>query len=225
MELGHSHMSNHLPYLRFPTYRHLYFRCSSSLPVRLPGRLQMALSIPRSTPISGRTLLATRCDRHNHLDRGVRTDPHSPHTRRRGLPTMAHRQGDRTPRDRRILSIPLWLLWESRCQHRMVPFRLLRDRAVWAALGIAVMLNFGPRRLPLHRAHRRIRPLHPRRDPHPLPLHLLLCPHRLRPRRNRLPHPPPESIHHGRHGPLPHRIRPPNPLPRLPILHQAEQAS
>ncbi|OJD19047.1 hypothetical protein AJ78_00998 [Emergomyces pasteurianus Ep9510] len=37
--------------------------------------------------------------------------------------------------------IPVFILWEKNCKHPMIPFRLLRDRAVWAALGIAVMLN------------------------------------------------------------------------------------
>lgn len=41
-----------------------------------------------------------------------------------------------------ILCIPLFITWELRAPHPLVPFRLLSDRAVWAALGIALMLNF-----------------------------------------------------------------------------------
>ncbi|KAM5437765.1 ferrioxamine B transporter [Microsporum ferrugineum] len=40
-----------------------------------------------------------------------------------------------------VLLIPVWLYWESTCLHPMVPFRLLKDRGVWGALGIAIMLN------------------------------------------------------------------------------------
>ncbi|EAW12017.1 putative siderochrome-iron transporter Sit1 [Aspergillus clavatus NRRL 1] len=40
-----------------------------------------------------------------------------------------------------VLCVPAWIYWERTCKHPMVPFRLLQDRAVWAALGIAVMLN------------------------------------------------------------------------------------
>ncbi|KAK3081868.1 ferrioxamine B transporter [Coniosporium uncinatum] len=41
-----------------------------------------------------------------------------------------------------ILCIPVWIFWERTCKHPMVPFHLLKDRAVWGALGIAWMLNF-----------------------------------------------------------------------------------
>lgn len=41
-----------------------------------------------------------------------------------------------------ILCTPLFITWELRAPHPLVPFRLLSDRAVWAALGIALMLNF-----------------------------------------------------------------------------------
>jgi SIT family siderophore-iron:H+ symporter-like MFS transporter len=41
-----------------------------------------------------------------------------------------------------ILCIPVWIIWELRAPHPLVPFRLLTDRAVWGALGIALMLNF-----------------------------------------------------------------------------------
>ncbi|KAJ4305739.1 ferrioxamine B transporter [Kalmusia sp. IMI 367209] len=41
-----------------------------------------------------------------------------------------------------IICIPAWIMWEKRAPHPMVPFHLLKDRAVWGALGIAVTLNF-----------------------------------------------------------------------------------
>ncbi|KAF1988282.1 siderochrome-iron transporter-like protein Sit1 [Aulographum hederae CBS 113979] len=41
-----------------------------------------------------------------------------------------------------IVCIPVWIWWEATCKHPMIPFRLLTDRAVWGALGIAWMLNF-----------------------------------------------------------------------------------
>jgi SIT family siderophore-iron:H+ symporter-like MFS transporter len=41
-----------------------------------------------------------------------------------------------------ILCIPLWIVWEKRAPHPMVPFHLLKDRSVWGALGIAMFLNF-----------------------------------------------------------------------------------
>ncbi|KAF7125351.1 hypothetical protein CNMCM5793_001529 [Aspergillus hiratsukae] len=40
-----------------------------------------------------------------------------------------------------VLCIPAFIMWERWCPHPMVPFKLLKDRAVWGALGIAVMLN------------------------------------------------------------------------------------
>ncbi|GAA92021.1 siderochrome-iron transporter [Aspergillus luchuensis IFO 4308] len=40
-----------------------------------------------------------------------------------------------------LCCIPAWVIWERTCKHPMVPFKLLKDRAVWGALGIAVMLN------------------------------------------------------------------------------------
>ncbi|KAF2748841.1 siderochrome-iron transporter-like protein Sit1 [Sporormia fimetaria CBS 119925] len=40
-----------------------------------------------------------------------------------------------------VLAIPLWISWERKSPHPMVPFRLLKDRAVWGALGIACFLN------------------------------------------------------------------------------------
>lgn len=41
-----------------------------------------------------------------------------------------------------IICVPIWIVWESRVEHPIVPFHLLKDRAVWAALGMATMLNF-----------------------------------------------------------------------------------
>lgn len=40
-----------------------------------------------------------------------------------------------------VLTIPVFIQWEKRCKHPMVPFPLLKDRGVWGALGIAIMLN------------------------------------------------------------------------------------
>ncbi|KAJ6124733.1 hypothetical protein N7471_012050 [Penicillium samsonianum] len=40
-----------------------------------------------------------------------------------------------------ILLIPVWIVWERTCQYPMLPFKLLKDRAVWGALGIPIMLN------------------------------------------------------------------------------------
>lgn len=41
-----------------------------------------------------------------------------------------------------LLCIPVFLLWERKTKYPLVPFYLLRDRGVWGALGIAMMLNF-----------------------------------------------------------------------------------
>ena len=41
-----------------------------------------------------------------------------------------------------ICCIPAFIYCEIKAPHPMVPFHLLKDRAVWAALGIACMLNF-----------------------------------------------------------------------------------
>ncbi|CAG8889744.1 unnamed protein product [Penicillium egyptiacum] len=40
-----------------------------------------------------------------------------------------------------VLLIPVWIVWERTCQYPMLPFKLLKDRAVWGALGIPIMLN------------------------------------------------------------------------------------
>ncbi|KAH8710046.1 siderochrome-iron transporter-like protein Sit1 [Phaeosphaeriaceae sp. PMI808] len=41
-----------------------------------------------------------------------------------------------------VLCIPLFVFWEAKAPHPMLPFHLLKDRAVWGALGIAGTLNF-----------------------------------------------------------------------------------
>ncbi|KAE8137908.1 major facilitator superfamily domain-containing protein [Aspergillus pseudotamarii] len=41
-----------------------------------------------------------------------------------------------------LICLPLFVIWErSYARYPMVPFKLLKDRAVWGALGIATMLN------------------------------------------------------------------------------------
>ncbi|KAJ5096897.1 hypothetical protein N7456_007618 [Penicillium angulare] len=40
-----------------------------------------------------------------------------------------------------VLLIPVWMFWERTCKHPMLPFKHLKNRGVWGALGIAVMLN------------------------------------------------------------------------------------
>ncbi|TRM61350.1 major facilitator superfamily domain-containing protein [Schizophyllum amplum] len=37
--------------------------------------------------------------------------------------------------------IPVLVLWELKAKHPLVPFRLMKDRGVWAAMGIATLLN------------------------------------------------------------------------------------
>ncbi|KAH7389870.1 siderochrome-iron transporter-like protein Sit1 [Pyrenochaeta sp. MPI-SDFR-AT-0127] len=41
-----------------------------------------------------------------------------------------------------ILCVPVFIFWERKAPHPMIPFHLLKDRAVWGALGIACTLNF-----------------------------------------------------------------------------------
>ncbi|KAF2000925.1 siderochrome-iron transporter-like protein Sit1 [Amniculicola lignicola CBS 123094] len=41
-----------------------------------------------------------------------------------------------------VCLVPLWIIWEKRAPHPMLPFHLFKDRAVWGALGIAITLNF-----------------------------------------------------------------------------------
>ncbi|KAL6883168.1 major facilitator superfamily domain-containing protein [Trichoderma longibrachiatum] len=38
--------------------------------------------------------------------------------------------------------IPVFIFWELRAPHPLVPFSLMKDRSVWAPMGIAVCLNF-----------------------------------------------------------------------------------
>ncbi|KKY25283.1 putative siderochrome-iron transporter sit1 [Phaeomoniella chlamydospora] len=38
--------------------------------------------------------------------------------------------------------IPVFVIWEQRAPHPVTPFHLLRDRAVWSAMGVACTLNF-----------------------------------------------------------------------------------
>ncbi|ODH50594.1 hypothetical protein GX48_03276 [Paracoccidioides brasiliensis] len=40
-----------------------------------------------------------------------------------------------------VFCIPVFVFWEKTCQHPMIPLRLLKDRAVWGALGLAMMVN------------------------------------------------------------------------------------
>ncbi|KAF8921902.1 major facilitator superfamily domain-containing protein [Mucidula mucida] len=40
-----------------------------------------------------------------------------------------------------VLCIPVFVYWEMKAKHPLVPFSLLQDRGVWAALGIAMLLN------------------------------------------------------------------------------------
>ncbi|KAL2162297.1 hypothetical protein VTH06DRAFT_7210 [Thermothelomyces fergusii] len=41
-----------------------------------------------------------------------------------------------------VCTIPAFVLWQLRAPHPLVPFYLIKDRAVWGALGIAVLLNW-----------------------------------------------------------------------------------
>lgn len=41
-----------------------------------------------------------------------------------------------------VLCLPAFVAWELRAPHPLFPFALMRDRAVWAPLGIAVFLTF-----------------------------------------------------------------------------------
>ncbi|KIY46873.1 MFS general substrate transporter [Fistulina hepatica ATCC 64428] len=40
-----------------------------------------------------------------------------------------------------VCCIPVLPLWQTKAKHPLIPFRLLKDRGVWAALGIAMLLN------------------------------------------------------------------------------------
>ncbi|KAF2127021.1 siderochrome-iron transporter-like protein Sit1 [Dothidotthia symphoricarpi CBS 119687] len=41
-----------------------------------------------------------------------------------------------------LTAIPVWVWWETKAPYPMIPFKLLKDRAVWGALGIAITFNF-----------------------------------------------------------------------------------
>ena len=41
-----------------------------------------------------------------------------------------------------VLCVPAFIIWELRAPHPLVPFRLMKDRSVWAPMCIAVLLNF-----------------------------------------------------------------------------------
>ena len=41
-----------------------------------------------------------------------------------------------------LLCIPVFVIWELRAPHPLVPFALIKDRGVWAPMGIALLLNF-----------------------------------------------------------------------------------
>ncbi|KAG6020164.1 hypothetical protein E4U41_002937 [Claviceps citrina] len=41
-----------------------------------------------------------------------------------------------------LLCIPAFVLWELRAPHPLIPFKDMKDRGVWAPMGIAIMLNF-----------------------------------------------------------------------------------
>lgn len=41
-----------------------------------------------------------------------------------------------------VCMIPAFIYWQWRAPHPLVPFRIMKDRAIWAALGIALLLNW-----------------------------------------------------------------------------------
>ncbi|KAG6163562.1 hypothetical protein E4U51_005637 [Claviceps purpurea] len=41
-----------------------------------------------------------------------------------------------------ILCIPAFIFWELRAPHPLIPFKDMKDRGVWAPMGIAIFLNF-----------------------------------------------------------------------------------
>ncbi|KAK4155605.1 major facilitator superfamily domain-containing protein [Chaetomidium leptoderma] len=41
-----------------------------------------------------------------------------------------------------VCTIPVFVLWQLRAPHPLVPFYLMKDRAVWGAMGIALLLNW-----------------------------------------------------------------------------------
>ena len=41
-----------------------------------------------------------------------------------------------------VLCVPVFIFWELRARHPLVPFQLMKDRGVWAPICIAILLNF-----------------------------------------------------------------------------------
>lgn len=41
-----------------------------------------------------------------------------------------------------VCVVPVFVIWELKAPHPLVPFKLMRDRAVWGPLGLACLLNF-----------------------------------------------------------------------------------
>ncbi|CCG84437.1 protein of unknown function [Taphrina deformans PYCC 5710] len=41
-----------------------------------------------------------------------------------------------------FVMIPIFIIWELFTKHPVIPFRLLKDRGVWAALGVAILFDF-----------------------------------------------------------------------------------
>ncbi|KAJ6445003.1 siderochrome-iron transporter (Sit1) [Purpureocillium lavendulum] len=41
-----------------------------------------------------------------------------------------------------VVCVPAFVFWELRAPHPLVPFSLMKDRSVWAPIGIAILLNF-----------------------------------------------------------------------------------
>ncbi|CCE33483.1 probable SIT1-Transporter of the bacterial siderophore ferrioxamine B [Claviceps purpurea 20.1] len=41
-----------------------------------------------------------------------------------------------------ILCIPAFIFWELRAPHPLIPFKDMKDRGIWAPMGIAIFLNF-----------------------------------------------------------------------------------
>ncbi|OAQ87494.1 siderochrome-iron transporter (Sit1) [Purpureocillium lilacinum] len=41
-----------------------------------------------------------------------------------------------------VVCVPFFVWWELKAPHPLVPFTLMKDRAVWAPMGIAILLNF-----------------------------------------------------------------------------------
>ncbi|RKU44741.1 Siderophore transporter [Coniochaeta pulveracea] len=41
-----------------------------------------------------------------------------------------------------VLCIPVFIVWELKARHPLLPFYLMKDRAVWGPLGMALLLNF-----------------------------------------------------------------------------------